>query len=169
MAERYRVCTTEELQPGERKIVDAGGRSIGVFNVGGSYHALLNLCPHQRGPLCLGQVTGTMLPSEVGEFRYDLEGRIIRCPWHGWEFDLTTGKSVFKPDRVKLKVYPVTVEPACPGSPAKDEPRVETFSGDGGAPMDRSAPLTAGAQPAFLTGGGAPSTVCSRRPSKQSQ
>ena len=66
MAERYRVCTTEELQPGERKIVDAGGRSIGVFNVGGSYHALLNLCPHQRGPLCLGQVTGTMLPSEVG-------------------------------------------------------------------------------------------------------
>lgn len=127
MAKRYRVCTTEELQPGERKIVDAGGRSIGVFNVGGSYHALLNLCPHQRGPLCLGQVTGTMLPSPVGEFRYGLEGRIIRCPWHGWEFDLTTGKSVFKPDRVRLKVYPVTVEPACSGSQAENEPGVETF------------------------------------------
>ena len=55
MAERYRVCTTEELQPGERKIVDAGGRSIGVFNVGGSYHALLNLCPHQRGPSAWGK------------------------------------------------------------------------------------------------------------------
>ena len=161
MAERYRVCTTEELQPGERKIVDAGGRSIGVFNVGGSYHALLNLCPHQRGPLCLGQVTGTMLPSEVGEFRYDLEGRIIRCPWHGWEFDLTTGKSVFKPDRVKLKVYPVTVEPACPGSQVEGRAPGGNLLRDGRAPMDRSAPLTAGAQPAFLTGGGAPSTVCS--------
>jgi 3-phenylpropionate/trans-cinnamate dioxygenase ferredoxin subunit len=69
-----------------------------------------------------------MLPSAVGEFRYGLEGRIIRCPWHGWEFDLTTGKSVFKPDRVKLKVYPVTVEPACPGSQVENEPRVEIFS-----------------------------------------
>ena len=128
MPKRYVVCTTEELQPGERKIVDVDGRSIGVFNVHGTYHALRNLCPHQRGPLCLGQVTGTMLPSPVGEFRYDLEGRIIRCPWHGWEFDLTTGKSVFKPDRVKLKVYPVTVEADCAGPLGENEPRVATFS-----------------------------------------
>ena len=128
MPKRYVVCTTEELQPGERKIVDVDGRSIGVFNVHGAYHALRNLCPHQRGPLCLGQVTGTMLPSPVGEFRYDLEGRIIRCPWHGWEFDLTTGKSVFKPDRVKLKVYPVTVEADCAGPMGENEPQAETFS-----------------------------------------
>src|SRR5687768_15644000 len=48
------VCRTDELPPGERKIVSANGRSIGVFNVGGRYYALRNLCPHRAAPLCLG-------------------------------------------------------------------------------------------------------------------
>ncbi|MDF2439188.1 MAG: hypothetical protein JWN98_172, partial [Abditibacteriota bacterium] len=50
MSERYIVCKASELPAGERKIIDANGRSIGVFNVHGRYYALRNLCPHQLAP-----------------------------------------------------------------------------------------------------------------------
>lgn len=109
MPTAHRVCKVEELPPGKRKIVEIAGRSIGVFNLDGEYHALRNSCPHQQAPLCEGTVSGTTLPSAVGEFRYGCEGRIIRCPWHGWEFDLTTGKSVFNPHRMRVKHYDVAV------------------------------------------------------------
>jgi nitrite reductase (NADH) small subunit len=59
--------------------------------------------------VCLGKVSGTTLPSGVYEFRYGLQGRILRCPWHGWEYDITTGQSVFDPE-VRVVTYPVIVE-----------------------------------------------------------
>lgn len=105
----YRVARTTEIEPGERKIVRAGKTSIGVFNVRGTYYAIRNLCPHQLAPLCAGDVSGTNLPSEVGEYRYGRDGEIIRCPWHKWEFDLTTGRSIFNPHRCRAKAYRVTV------------------------------------------------------------
>jgi nitrite reductase/ring-hydroxylating ferredoxin subunit len=108
----YPVCPISELPPGERKIIQADGRSIGVFNIGGELHALRNLCPHQFAPLCQGKVTGYCAHSEVGEFRWERDGEIIRCPWHAWEFDIKTGRSVFDPHKVRTKSYPVTVEPA---------------------------------------------------------
>lgn len=48
-----------------------------------------------------------MLPSEPGVFRYGLEGRIVRCPWHLWAFDVTTGRTAFGIDRRRLISYPV--------------------------------------------------------------
>ena len=108
----HRVCRVEDLPPGGRKIVDVAGRSIGVFNIAGELHAIRNSCPHQQAPLCEGTVSGTTLPGTVGEFRYGCEGRIIRCPWHGWEFDLTTGQSVFNPHRCRVRSYDVRVEPS---------------------------------------------------------
>jgi 3-phenylpropionate/trans-cinnamate dioxygenase ferredoxin subunit len=55
-------------------------------------------------------VTGTTLPSEPGEYIWAREGEILRCPWHGWEFDITNGRSVFNPHRTRVKTYKVTVE-----------------------------------------------------------
>ena len=129
------VCRANELPPGQRKIVEINGRSIGVFNVDGAYHALRNICPHQMAPLCRGRVTGTALPSRPGEYRWAKDGQIIRCPWHGWEFDITTGKSVFNPHGLRVKTYRVTVEQddagarrgACPVQEGGEDPTVETF------------------------------------------
>ena len=133
MPAAHRVCKAAELPPGGRKIVDINGRSIGVFNVGGAFHAIRNVCPHQMAPLCRGSLGGTTVPSEVGDYEWGLEGRVIRCPWHGWEFDVTTGKSVFNPHKVRVKAYEVTVEQAdgrrepCSISSDADDPSVETF------------------------------------------
>lgn len=118
--ERYIVGRAVEVPPGGRKIVEVHGRTIGIFNVKGTFYALLNRCPHQAAPLCLGKITGTNVPSLPGTYHWGREGEILRCPWHGWEFDITTGRSIFNPHRVRVRAYDVTVEP--------DDPRVPVFA-----------------------------------------
>ena len=107
---RHVVSRVSELPPGERRIVEVAGRSIGVFNVNGAFHALRNSCPHQAAPLCLGSIKGMTMPSRPGEYIWAREGEILRCPWHGWEFDILTGRSIFNPHRTRVKAYDVTVE-----------------------------------------------------------
>ncbi len=113
---RYVVATVDEIPPGECKIVEVAGRSVGVFNVGGEFFALRNRCPHQGGPLCLGPLGGFVSSTGPGHYTYSRQGEILRCPWHGWEFDIRTGQSWFDPTRVRVRRYDVTVEPgAAPG------------------------------------------------------
>jgi nitrite reductase/ring-hydroxylating ferredoxin subunit len=107
---RYIVATVEEIPPGERKIVEVAGRSIGVFNLGGEFFALRNRCPHQGGPLCAGTLGGLIISSSPGEYNYSRSGEMLRCPWHGWEFDIRTGQSWFDPMRVRVRRYQVIVE-----------------------------------------------------------
>ena len=109
---RYTVATVDEIGPGGRKIVEVAGRSIGVFNVGGEFFALRNRCPHQGGPLCEGYLIGLVLSARPGEYRYLRDGEMLRCPWHGWEFDVRTGQSWFDPARVRVRRYDVLIEPA---------------------------------------------------------
>jgi nitrite reductase (NADH) small subunit len=105
---RWPVAKTSDIPPGARKIVEIEGRSIGLFNVHGTFVAVLNVCPHQQAPVCRGRLGGTTLPSPPGEFRWGRDGEILACPWHGWEFDLLTGRALA--DRRRLRLYPVTVE-----------------------------------------------------------
>ncbi len=106
---RFVVCKVSELPPSSRRIVRVNGREIGVFNVKGKYYALRNLCPHQSAPLCLGELTGLTVSDEPGEIEWTREGEILRCPWHGWEFDILNGRTVFK-SRARVKTYDVRVE-----------------------------------------------------------
>lgn len=102
------VARVRDLPPGGRVLVEVAGRSIGVFNVRGTFVAVRNVCPHEGAPVCLGPVRGTTLASEPGEYRWGREGEILACPWHGWEFDLLTGKALADPRR-HLQRYTVTV------------------------------------------------------------
>lgn len=126
---RHVVCKVHELPPGQRRIVTIAGRSIGVFNIAGVYHAIRNVCPHQLAPLCLGKITGTTAPAPPGEYNWVAAGTIIRCPWHGWEFDITTGRSIVDPARLRVRNYQVSVEPAaCAGNcPGPANASVETY------------------------------------------
>ena len=105
------VARVDELGAGERRIVRAGRVEIGVFNVGGRYYALPNVCAHQFGPLCEGKVTGTLVAGAETAWRpaWVQEGEILTCPWHALEFDITTGRCIAYP-KVKLRQYPVRVE-----------------------------------------------------------
>jgi 3-phenylpropionate/trans-cinnamate dioxygenase ferredoxin subunit len=106
---KYIVGTVGEIAPGEKRIVEIAGLSIGIYNVNGEYFAILNRCPHQAGPLCAGNTHGFLKSGEVGEYEYSRPGEIVRCPWHGWEFDVRTGQSWFDPVKVRVRRYEVTV------------------------------------------------------------
>lgn len=106
----YAVARTSEIADGERLIVEVRGHSIGVFNVGGEFHALLNRCPHQGAELCKGLLQGNVASDRPGELHFDSGTRLLRCPWHGWEFDIKTGRSYFDPKRTRVRSYPTSVE-----------------------------------------------------------
>ncbi|GKZ14559.1 Rieske (2Fe-2S) protein [Haladaptatus sp. T7] len=144
MEKRFEICPTTELPPGERTITELNGISVGVFNVDGEYYALKNDCPHQRAPLCMGKVTGTTSVERTGEVNWEDNGHILRCPWHGWEFDIETGRSVFNPHKVRARSFEATVESAdeesadreadrpstpddCDCGSSGDEPPVDTY------------------------------------------
>ncbi|MFT4038328.1 MAG: Rieske (2Fe-2S) protein [Thermomicrobiales bacterium] len=113
---KHIVAPVDAIPPGERLIVEIAGRSIGVFNVGGEFFALRNRCPHQGGPLCHGPVSGFMASTGPGDYRLTRPGEFLRCPWHGWEFDIRTGQSWFDPARVRVRRYDVSLEPAAPAA-----------------------------------------------------
>lgn len=106
---RHVVCPVAELPPGERRIVELAGRSIGVFNVHGRVYALHNGCPHKGGALCAGPITGTAMETDERTFVYGREGEIVRCALHGWEFEIATGRALADP-RVRARTYPAAIE-----------------------------------------------------------
>jgi nitrite reductase (NADH) small subunit len=78
-----------ELAPGTIRELEIGGKTIALANVDGKFYAINNTCLHQGGPLGEG----------------DLEGKIVTCPWHGWQYDITNGKEVQNPS-AGVNCYP---------------------------------------------------------------
>jgi nitrite reductase (NADH) small subunit/3-phenylpropionate/trans-cinnamate dioxygenase ferredoxin subunit len=89
----FTVAKTTEIDPGRARVVYVQGIEIALFNIGGEFYAVDNLCPHEGGPL----VAGT------------LQGMVLTCPWHRWKFHLKTGCSPINP-AVQVQTYPVQIE-----------------------------------------------------------
>lgn len=92
MAEYATVARTDEIPSGSGTVVNFAGEEVAVFNVNGVFYALANSCRHRGGPLGEGA----------------LEETIVTCPWHGWQYDVTTGEC--QTADVRLKTYEVRVE-----------------------------------------------------------
>jgi nitrite reductase (NADH) small subunit len=110
VASEYVVASVDALPQGTHKVFHVGGREIGVFNVAGQYYALPNYCLHQNGPLCRGSVSGTVEANAGSGWKpkWGSEGQIVTCPWHGLEFDITSGRCLAEP-RKRIPTYKVTV------------------------------------------------------------
>lgn len=107
---RVTACRTDELDDGERLLVKVGRRRIGLFRVDGRFVALHGVCPHAGGALCEGPLTGTTRTADdFFGFEYEREGRVLRCAWHGFEFDVESGQSLADP-RLRARSYPVQVD-----------------------------------------------------------
>lgn len=109
VGKRHVVAMAEELPVGERKVVTVNQREIGIFNVRGTYYALLNYCPHRAGPLCHGRQRPLVVADDVYQVEYEREDEILKCPWHQWEFDIKTGVALFDP-QLRVRTYPVVQE-----------------------------------------------------------
>lgn len=111
---RFEVGLASDIPPGARKIVYPTPRlGVGVFNVAGRFYALKNTCPHQGAQLCRGALTGTSVTRVTPDGRYEVEwvreGEILSCPWHHWQFDIASGRTVF-PSRDRVATYEVTLD-----------------------------------------------------------
>lgn len=76
MTEALTLIAADDVPPGGSAEVVADGRIFAVYNVDGRFHVLDGICPHAGGPLGKGM----------------LQGCVVTCPWHGWQFDVTTGQ-----------------------------------------------------------------------------
>jgi nitrite reductase/ring-hydroxylating ferredoxin subunit len=136
---RVVVAPVRSFPSGERRIVEVGGRSIGVFRVGERFYGVRNRCPHQGGPLCLGHVLGDAVADAPGASASVTDPLRIACPWHGWEYDLDSGQSFMGTVAPGVRSYGVELSPgesviedaaARPGAPARRVPGpyvAETF------------------------------------------
>jgi nitrite reductase/ring-hydroxylating ferredoxin subunit len=88
-----KVATVQEVPPGKAKQATVNGRTIAVFNVGGTFHAIDDTCPHRGGPLWEGELIGNE----------------VTCPWHGARFDVTRGAHLSPPARSDVACYKVQV------------------------------------------------------------
>lgn len=107
---RHVVARVGEIAPGTSKLVHVDGRDIAIFNAAGEFLAIANRCPHEGADLCKGKLISLFESDEPGLVRTSRHGELVRCPWHGWEFDLRTGKSWCDPARTRVKSYDVAVE-----------------------------------------------------------
>ena len=92
MGEFVKVARANEIAPGQARLVNVKGKEIALFNVDGAYFALENACTHEEGPLAEG----------------DVEGYEVTCPWHGWQYDVTTGQHCLAP-RIRQDRFDVEV------------------------------------------------------------
>lgn len=107
----HRVAHIDEIPLDRGLVVEADGRSVGLFRLGDEVYAYLNVCPHQGGPVG----SGGLFPAIRGEVReqrlheyHDPETTVIACPWHGWEFDARTGACLADASR-RLRPFHATV------------------------------------------------------------
>lgn len=111
--EKHVIGNLPEFPEGTHRVVKVDRREVGVFNIGGKFYGLPNLCPHQTGPLCAGQkpATGALVSKEDNdwEFEWVYEGEVVACPWHGLEYHVPTGRSLAYPN-VRLRSYEMFVE-----------------------------------------------------------
>ncbi len=93
MPEFKKVAQLSEVTPGNCRAVEVGDKTLALYNVDGTILATDNTCLHQGGPLGEGI----------------LEGDVVTCPWHMWEYNVRTGEKVDNPE-LKVATYEVRVE-----------------------------------------------------------
>lgn len=76
------------------RVVEVGDREIGIVRWNGAFYAVNNLCAHQSGPLCAGALSSRLTADIPGSMELDDSVPVLACPWHGWEFDVRTGRGI---------------------------------------------------------------------------
>jgi nitrite reductase/ring-hydroxylating ferredoxin subunit len=93
MPQKHRACSADEIPPGTGKEFTLRGRIVAIFHADGAFYAIDGICAHAGGPLGKGELQGT----------------VVTCPWHGWQYDVQTGNHCLSPQICQNR-YAVTIE-----------------------------------------------------------
>jgi nitrite reductase (NADH) small subunit len=103
------VGSLADFKEGESRAVYVDRQAIGIVRWRGRVFAARGICPHQLGPLCEGLVRSKLRSvGSSGVLELDRESPVIVCPWHGWEFDLATGRMIAE-GSLRIRTYDVRV------------------------------------------------------------
>lgn len=108
--QRVAAIPKAELAPGTWKTITVRRREIVIVNADGELFAMFNRCPHQQAPLSRGRLAGAPAAGLPGEFAYEPDTYVLRCPWHHYEFDLRTGRCLADPARLRVATYELREE-----------------------------------------------------------
>lgn len=113
IVEEVFVDKVEAFGDGERRLISKNGHEVGIFRIGDEYFAWHNICAHQGGPVCQGRVFPRVLEPLAADrttrgMVYSEEDLHIVCPWHGYEYNLRTGRNAGNP-RLRLKPVEVAI------------------------------------------------------------
>ena len=110
--QRYVVCGVDELKPGGMLPFSIRTRRLVVLRTEeGNYTALSDLCPHEGASLATGALERKWSAKDlVSGYEQDRSHAVVICPWHNFEFDISTGRSICEPNRMRLPIYEVAVE-----------------------------------------------------------
>jgi len=107
------IGAESDFEGGRPYRMDVDGRALVVVRKGDTFYAVRDTCAHQGARLSNGRVGGTTLPCEPGSpVLYGRCGEVLTCPWHGWEYDLTTGQTLADPRGARVRSYPAWLEGA---------------------------------------------------------
>ncbi len=105
------IGAASDFVQGKPKRVEVNGNAFVIVRQIDEIYALRDICPHQGARLSNGSVGGTTHHCLPGEsIPFGSRGQILVCPWHGWEYNLSTGQSIIDPERIRVRRYPVRVE-----------------------------------------------------------
>jgi nitrite reductase/ring-hydroxylating ferredoxin subunit len=106
----HTVGRTEELAEGKHIVVKVDNKEIGVFREDDRYYAILNVCPHAYAPIAAsGRVEPLLTAEGDGSYHLDKERKVLRCPWHHWEFELESGQAICHMKQ-RLRTFAVEAE-----------------------------------------------------------
>lgn len=104
------VGALDEFEDARPRVIQAGGRELGIVRWHEAIYAIRNVCPHMGARLCSGIVTARLVSEgPTSRVETDANNPVIACPWHGWMYEVVTGHSVFDPEHFRVKSYPVSV------------------------------------------------------------
>lgn len=104
----YVAGRVEDLPPGSVTLLPIGKFGIGLYNIKGRYYAVTNYCSHRGGPVCVGPTVPKYESEEPYQISTSRDGEYLRCPWHGWDYELASGQALVA-DK-KLRTHSVIVE-----------------------------------------------------------
>ena len=103
------VAHVNDLPLGRVKSVRVGEETVALYRTAKGFFASESRCPHRGGSLAHGIQTAIVESKVPGEYLCSRPGEMVKCPWHGWEFDIRSGKSWCDPTRLRVRQYPVAV------------------------------------------------------------
>ena len=108
---KFILFPAEELKPGEMRVVAVANVEVVIVrDHRGVFHALRNVCSHQGAHLSAGNLAPLIGGNDVGQYELSDDTEVLRCPWHGYEYALDTGRSLADPQKTRVRSYQVSIE-----------------------------------------------------------